>query len=32
MPEQTTATRREELLAIAGRLFAERGVPQHHRP
>ena len=25
MPEQVTATRREELLAIAGRLFAERG-------
>jgi AcrR family transcriptional regulator len=25
MPEPTTATRREELLAIAGRLFAERG-------
>ena len=25
MPEQVTNTRREELLAIAGRLFAERG-------
>ena len=25
MPDQVTVTRREELLAIAGRLFAERG-------